>query len=80
MVTFCGLLLWWGNGGKEGWHKMRDNPSGFGISVFGSEIIKDLQFFPASNPKIHVSNSGSDTGFSSTDYNAVCWPVDFVPE
>src|SRR5579862_9052348 len=77
-ATFFGLLLWWGNGGKDGWHKIRDSPSGFGIAVFGSEIIKDLQFFPASNPKIHVSNSGSVLDFGSTNRSVVRWSLDFI--
>ncbi|KAI9768999.1 MAG: hypothetical protein M1840_004595 [Geoglossum simile] len=53
IVTFLGLLLWWGNGGKEDWQKIRDSPNGFGTAIFGSEIIENLQFFPASYPKIH---------------------------
>ncbi|KAI9778025.1 MAG: hypothetical protein M1839_008430 [Geoglossum umbratile] len=71
-------MLWWGNGGKEDWRRMRSSPSGFDTAILGSEVTKDLQFFPASNPKIHVSISGSDFDSISADYGVVCWPLDVI--
>ncbi|KAH0538202.1 hypothetical protein FGG08_005171 [Glutinoglossum americanum] len=74
VVAFFGLLLWWGNGGKEDWQTMRNRSSDLGIAIFGSEITKDLRFFPASDPKIHIDtysryNSGAyfDITINSTN-------------
>jgi hypothetical protein len=58
MVAFLGLLIWWGRGGGRGdWQMVRVKSSDSKTAKFGSEVTKDLQFFPAGNPKIHVSTS-----------------------
>jgi hypothetical protein len=57
LIVFLGLMWWWGNGGKDDLEIVRVKSAGFKNELFASEITRDLQFFPASNPKIHVRSS-----------------------
>lgn len=53
IVVVSGLIWWWSNGGREDLHVMKLKSSGL-KELFAPEITKNLQFYPASNPKIHV--------------------------
>ena len=52
-----GTLWWWRAGITDELEVVRFGASDFGIGgqLFVTEATKDLQFFPAVNPKIHVS-------------------------
>ena len=55
-LVFVGLIWWWINGGKD-LEKVRLRASGIGREIIGGPFghnMRDMQFFPASNPKIHV--------------------------
>ncbi|KAI9675280.1 MAG: hypothetical protein M1817_001182 [Caeruleum heppii] len=52
-VTVCGLLWWWIIAGREELEMARFQSSDLGKEIFGPEITRGLQFFPATNPKIH---------------------------
>ena len=56
LLLFC-LFWWWAIGWREELDPIRAGPIGvrLGLKLFEPEGTKDLQFFPASNPKIHVS-------------------------
>lgn len=54
VVALLSLVWWWSNGGREDLEAMKAKSSGLSIELLTSDITKDLQFFPASNPKIHV--------------------------
>ena len=58
VVTLLSLLWWWSNGGRGDLEAMKEamkvKSSGMGMDLLNSDITKGLQFFPASNPKIHV--------------------------
>ena len=47
-------MLWWLNGGSKELDVVKFGASGFGKDLFQDGAIQDLQFFPPSNPKIHV--------------------------
>lgn len=54
-MIFLGLLmLWWLNGGRHEMDAMKMDAARLGRELLQDGITKDLQFFPASNPKIHV--------------------------
>ena len=57
LILLCGIVWWVGGGFKEELNIVRLGVSEFGLGdqSFHVEITKDLQFFPAANPKIHVS-------------------------
>jgi len=54
IVVFFGLIWWWSNGGREDLEVVKQKSNGFKKELFAPEITKDLQFYPASNAKIHV--------------------------
>ncbi len=56
VLVFVGLIWWWGNGGKEDLEVVKMKSAGIKKGLFET-MMKDLQFYPASNPKIHVSGS-----------------------
>ena len=47
-------MLWWLNGGKDELDLVKLGASELGKELFQDERTRNLQFFPASNPKIHV--------------------------
>lgn len=47
-------MLWWFNGGSEDLDLVRVGAAGLGKDFFQEGITRNLQFFPATNPKIHV--------------------------
>ena len=50
-------MLWWVNGGRDEMDVVRLGASEFGRGFFPEERTQGLQFFPATNPKIHVWQS-----------------------
>ena len=64
-LIFVGLVWWWVNGGKE-LEKVKLRASGIGREILGGPFgrdTRDMQFFPASNPKIHVCINPHLTNF-----------------
>ena len=57
LLLLCGIMWWAGGGLEKELEIIRLGASeiGLGDQRFHVEITKDLQFFPAANPKIHVS-------------------------
>ncbi|KAI9809093.1 MAG: hypothetical protein M1825_002382 [Sarcosagium campestre] len=51
-ITLTALIWWWGHGGRYGLDAVRQRSGGFRAEKFAIEAFSDLQFFPASNPKI----------------------------
>lgn len=54
LAVCLGLLWWWKNGAQAEIDLMKLGSSRLPKELFAPEITQDLQFFPASNPKIHV--------------------------
>lgn len=55
LVVLSGLLFWWS---KSGWYEIDSamlRSAAIGQGLFHAGGTAELQFFPASNPKIHVS-------------------------
>lgn len=50
-------MLLWVNGGRDEMDLVRLGASEFGLGFFPEERTQGLQFFPATNPKIHVWRS-----------------------
>lgn len=48
------LVLWWFNGGRDEMDLVRVGAAEFGRDFFQEQRTQGLQFFPATNPKIHV--------------------------
>lgn len=48
-------LLWWVNGGSEEFNAVKSGAAGLGRDIFQDGVVQNMQFFPPSNPKIHVS-------------------------
>jgi hypothetical protein len=48
------LVMWWQGGGADKLDIVKLSASGLGRELFPEGRTKDLQFFPATNPKIHV--------------------------
>ena len=79
LIAVCfGLILWWSNGGREDIEVVRLRSSGLKKNLFAPEITKGLQFFPASNPKIHVRHIVDTLPWTSDVLSQVlvCWKVD----
>lgn len=54
MLMLGALMLWWVNGGRDELDLVKLGATELGKELFQEERIRDLQFFPATNPKIHV--------------------------
>ena len=56
ILIIISLLCWWGKGWREELETVivGANELGIGSQLFEIEATKELKFFPASNPKIHV--------------------------
>lgn len=55
LVLFFGALtVWWRVGGADRLDIVKLSASELGRELFPEGRTKDLQFFPATNPKIHV--------------------------
>ena len=57
VLSLIGFLWWLGRGWKDELQIVRTSASEFGLGtqIFKVKATKDLQFFSAANPKIHVS-------------------------
>ena len=54
LVTLLLTFVWWLNGGGEELGTVKFGAAGFGRDLFADGVTQDMQFFPPSNPKIHV--------------------------
>ena len=54
VLFFVGLFWWWSTGGKHNLEVVKLKSAGLGKGILAPEVTRGLQFFPASNPKIHV--------------------------
>ncbi|KAI9823418.1 MAG: hypothetical protein M1832_002428 [Thelocarpon impressellum] len=52
-IVVASLIWWWGNGGRNELESVRLASGAFGKDIFGPDITKGRQFYPASNPKVH---------------------------
>ena len=48
------LMIWWLNGGSDELDAVKLGAAGLGRDFFQKGVTRDMQFFPAANPKIHV--------------------------
>lgn len=53
-LLFGALVVWWRRGGADKLDIVKLSASELGRELFPEGRTKDLQFFPATNPKIHV--------------------------
>lgn len=53
VVVFL-ILLWWVNGGSEDFDAVKSGAAGLGRDIFQDGVVQNMQFFPPSNPRIHV--------------------------
>jgi len=60
-AVIFGLIYWWSNGGREDLEVAKLRSNSLKEELFAPEITKNLQFYPASNPKIHVRPFPLDT-------------------
>ena len=51
------LIIWWFNGGSAEIDVVKLSASGFGKEFLNERRMHDYQFYPATNPKIHVRSS-----------------------
>lgn len=54
LLSLVVLTLWWFHGGRDELNLVKLDANRLGEELFPEGTTKDLQFFPASNPKIHV--------------------------
>ena len=54
LLMVFALALWWINGGSEEISAVKLGASGLGKEFVRERRMHDYQFFPATNPKIHV--------------------------
>ena len=54
------LTILWFNGGREEMDAVKMSARGFGKDVLQEKRMQDFQFYPATNPKIHVSPTQPD--------------------
>lgn len=54
-LLFAALMMWWFHGGRDEMDLVRDGATQLSREFFSEERTRSLQFFPATNPKIHVS-------------------------
>lgn len=55
LLLFGALMMWWFHGGRDEMDLVRDGATKLSREFFSEERTRGLQFFPATNPKIHVS-------------------------
>ena len=54
LLVLAALTFWWSHGGSNELDYVKLSASGFGRELLQDARTQDLQFFPATNPKIHV--------------------------
>lgn len=57
LLMVAALFVWWFNGGSEELDLVKLGASGLGKEIMSERKMHDYQFYPASNPKIHVGCS-----------------------
>ncbi len=57
LLMVAALFVWWFNGGSEELDLAKLGASGLGKELMSERKMDDYQFYPASNPKIHVGCS-----------------------
>ncbi|CAF9923257.1 MAG: hypothetical protein ALECFALPRED_002342 [Alectoria fallacina] len=55
LLMVVALALWWFNGGSEEMSVVKLGASGLGKEFLHQRKMHDYQFYPASNPKIHIT-------------------------
>ena len=55
LLMVVALTLWWFNGGSEELNVVKLGASGLSKEFLHEKRMRDYQFYPATNPKIHVS-------------------------
>ncbi|KAI4139823.1 MAG: hypothetical protein LQ341_004071 [Variospora aurantia] len=53
LLTAILIVLWWVNGGREGFDTVKHGAAGLGRDIFRDGVVQNMQFFPPSNSKIH---------------------------
>ncbi|KAL8728716.1 MAG: hypothetical protein Q9166_005203 [cf. Caloplaca sp. 2 TL-2023] len=66
LVVLVTTIVWWFNGGSEGFGAVKLGSAGYGRDLFQDGITQDLQFFPPSNPKIHVDGHRPPIAYERT--------------
>lgn len=61
------LLLWWFNGGIHKLDVVKMSATGLGKEFLAGMKMQEYQFYPASNPKIHVGTSNLNIVFTVAD-------------
>lgn len=56
LLMVAALALWWFNGGRKELDVVKISASDLGRDLLRERRMQDYQFFPATNPKIHVSS------------------------
>ncbi len=54
LLMVVALTLWWFNGGSSELDIVKLSATGLGNEFFQERRMQDYQFYPATNPKIHV--------------------------
>jgi len=78
-AVLFGLIYWWSNGGREDLEVAKLRSTSLKEELFAPDITKNLQFYPASNPKIHVRPLPMNTLHRIRDKLTrivVCWAMD----
>ena len=57
LLSLVVLTFWWFHGGRDELNMVKLDANRLGEGLFAEGTTKNLQFFPASNPKIHVRRS-----------------------
>ncbi len=52
-------MIWWFNGGRDEMDLVRDGAAGLKREFFAEGRTRGMQFFPATNPKIHVRSKST---------------------
>lgn len=62
LLMVAGLTIWWFNGGSKELDVVKLGASGFGKAIMNERKMHEYQFYPASNPKIHVGHFSPQRG------------------
>ena len=62
LAVILGLLFWWSKGNLHDFDPATLRQTRIGQGLFNPRLPPGLQFFPASNPKIHVGLSNQFCG------------------
>lgn len=59
LLLLGALMIWWFNGGRDEMDLVRDGAAGLKREFFAEGRTRGMQFFPATNPKIHVRSKST---------------------